>query len=289
MENRRTQRPGSRSEVSVEVIDPSAPRSVAIHDAAASPLDLPTEVFASGLERRKVNRRALIEWIRSSLVDGVDFGRVPTKRGPSKPSLWKPGAEKICGMLGVTVRFPTLERYEEAALNGVEFKQVIIRCEILDGAGRVVASGIGARGLAQDYGDINKVLKMAEKSAHIDATLRMAGLSELFTQDLEDLAAVTVVTAERSEARPVSPANNPSNDTACSEGQHGRRISTKQRQGLEARIARAGIDRDRVEAWLRRVSRGKVNRFEELTQGQFEKLIERLDQWMSQRKQATNA
>jgi hypothetical protein len=28
---------------------------------------------------------------------------------------------------------------------------------------------------------------MAEKSAHIDATLRLAGLSELFTQDLEDM------------------------------------------------------------------------------------------------------
>ena len=28
---------------------------------------------------------------------------------------------------------------------------------------------------------------MAEKSSHIDATLRVAGLSELFTQDLEDM------------------------------------------------------------------------------------------------------
>ena len=28
---------------------------------------------------------------------------------------------------------------------------------------------------------------MAEKSAHIDATLRVAGLSELFTQDIENM------------------------------------------------------------------------------------------------------
>ena len=39
----------------------------------------------------------------------------------------------------------------------------------------------------KDKGDINKSLKMAEKSAHIDATLRIAGLSEIFTQDLEDM------------------------------------------------------------------------------------------------------
>src|SRR5690606_3621374 len=139
----------------------------------------------SGLQRRKENRRELMAWIRSSLVEGVDFGRVMTKRGPSKPSLWKPGAEKICGMLGVTVRFPTLEHYEQAALNGVELHNIILRCEIVDAEGRVVANGIGARSLKQDCGDINKTLKMAEKSAHIDATLRMAGLSEVFTQDLE--------------------------------------------------------------------------------------------------------
>jgi len=52
----------------------------------------------------------------------------------------------------------------------------------------MAAEGTGARTVdKQDYGDINKSLKMAEKSAHIDATLRVAGLSELFTQDIEDM------------------------------------------------------------------------------------------------------
>jgi hypothetical protein len=36
-------------------------------------------------------------------------------------------------------------------------------------------------------GDANKAIKMAQKSAQIDAVLRCAGLSEVFTQDLEDL------------------------------------------------------------------------------------------------------
>ena len=90
-------------------------------------------------------------------------------------------------MLGVTVRYPTLQDYERAALTGAQLSQIIIRCEIVDASGRVVADGVGARIIAQDNGDINKALKMAEKSAHIDATLRMAGLSEVFTQDLEDM------------------------------------------------------------------------------------------------------
>ena len=90
-------------------------------------------------------------------------------------------------MLGVTVHYPTLKDYEKAALTGVTLNQIIIRCEIIDVSGRVVADGVGARLLSQDNGDINKALKMAEKSAHIDATLRMAGLSEVFTQDIEDM------------------------------------------------------------------------------------------------------
>jgi hypothetical protein len=138
-------------------------------------------------------------------VEGTDYGRVhiagrdrcsfakrgeakscPEQRHWSKPSLLKPGAEKISGMLGVIVHYPALERYEQAALDGVQLTHIIVRCELKDGQGNVVAVGVGARSVAQDAGDLNKCLKMAEKSAHIDATLRMAGLSEVFTQDLED-------------------------------------------------------------------------------------------------------
>jgi hypothetical protein len=144
--------------------------------------------FRSALTRRSENRKALIEWVRNSLVDGVDFGAVPLRRGGfSKPSLRKPGAEKICGMLGVTATFPTLKDYEAAALNGRDLSQIILRCHLLNGDGTVVADGVGARSVEQDHGDINKALKMAIKSAMIDATLRMAGLSEIFTQDLEDM------------------------------------------------------------------------------------------------------
>ena len=64
------------------------------------------------------------------------------------------------------------------------------RLQLHTGNGFVAAEGTGARTVdKQDRGDINKSLKMAEKSAHIDATLRVAGLSELFTQDIEDMIA----------------------------------------------------------------------------------------------------
>lgn len=179
----------------VAVVEPAA-------ITAASPLDAAPEAFRGALARRGENRKALMEWIRSSLVRDVDYGKIhvikksdcnkgkycDNPRHFSKDCLFKPGAEKIAGMLGVTPTFPTLHKYEDAALAGVELKQIILRCHMVDASGRIVADGIGARSLEQDYGDINKALKMCSKSAHIDATLRMAGLSEVFTQDLDQMA-----------------------------------------------------------------------------------------------------
>jgi hypothetical protein len=192
---------------------PEAPAATPVAAApirAANPLDLAPAEFRQALARRSENRKALIEWIRGSLVDGVDFGSVPLRRGGfSKPSLRKPGAEKICGMLGVTATFPTLKSYETSALEGREVFQIILRCHLTTSDGQVVADGVGARLLEQDHGDMNKALKMAEKSAMIDATLRMAGLSEIFTQDLEDMPHGTIEGDTAAAAEPESRREEP--------------------------------------------------------------------------------
>jgi hypothetical protein len=165
-----------------------AGESTAVAIRSGSPFDGNVAEFRGALARRGENRGALIDWVRSALVDGVDYGAIKRSNGSmTKPSLRKPGAEKICGMLGVIPTFPTLKDYEQLALQGIPIDQIILRCDILSAAGDVVANGVGARSLKQDNGDLNKALKMAVKSAHIDATLRMAGLSEIFTQDLEDM------------------------------------------------------------------------------------------------------
>ncbi len=246
---------------------------------AANPLDLPATMFKEGLDRRKANRAALMLWVRDALIDGVDFGKIHVVhkskcaagkdcKNPahfSKPSLFKPGAEKICGMLGVTARYPTLADYEKAALTGAMLSQIIIRCEILDASGRVVADGIGARVLAQDNGDINKALKMAEKSAHIDATLRMAGLSEVFTQDIEDII-------QRREAESIQDAESVLNPNF-----HG--ISKAQHQRLEARIKELGLDRERVKNWMVKASHERFSSFLEISQEFYQLLFSKLDQF----------
>jgi hypothetical protein len=169
--------------------------------AVVNPMDMEPGAFSAGLERRKANRASLMDWIRQALVEGTDYGSIPVKGRASKPSLWKPGAEKICGMLNVTVTFPTLGQYEAAALAGTKLESIIIRCELVSPGGAVAAAGVGSRSVVQDHGDLNKAMKMACKSAHIDATLRMGGLSEVFTQDLEDMPARTTPGIKASDIR----------------------------------------------------------------------------------------
>ncbi|TRZ67801.1 MAG: hypothetical protein D4R98_03425 [Comamonadaceae bacterium] len=259
---------------------------------SANPLDLPAALFQEGLTRRRTNRAALMAWVRDALIDGVDFGKIHVfskSKCPngnacnnpahfSKPSLFKPGAEKICGMLGVTVRYPTLKDYEQVALAGAPPSVIILRCEIVDASGGVVADGVGARSLAQDYGDLNKALKMAEKSAHIDATLRMAGLSEVFTQDIEDMQqrreAESIQAAEVQLQTHIQAKNQAQTQPANYSG-----ISKAQHQQLEARIKALGLDRARVKDWMIKASRNQFTSFLELNTEFYQILFDKLDQF----------
>lgn len=163
--------------------------------ALVSPMERDPKDFAKSLEVRGVNRATLVRWLKDALKTPIDYGRIHFVKKQTcnaganctnpthftKDTLFKPGAQKICGMLGVTPVYPNLARYEEAAMAGQEVKSIILRCTIVALDGSPLAEGVGARSLSQDYGDLNKALKMAAKSALIDATLALGGLSEIFS------------------------------------------------------------------------------------------------------------
>ena len=160
--------------------------------------DSEPELLQTALKRRTENRANLREWIQNALVEGTDYGRIHTvgknkcKLGAnctdpfhwSKPCLWKAGAEKIVGMLGLMAHWPDLDDQRARLLDGNQ--HIVLRCLLLNPDGQSISEGIGGRSLDQDYGVMNKALKMAKKSALIDAVLNACGLSEVFTQDLVD-------------------------------------------------------------------------------------------------------
>lgn len=151
-------------------------------------------------------RGIFLDWVLDALVAGTDYMTIHRKTGRganrqdcpnaddkksprcercgAKATLCKPGSEKICGLLRLRPRFSRdLDTWE---MLGSEAGMLALRCELLDAHGAVVAEGRACRKADLDYGDVNKTIKMVQKSAQTDAVLRHAGLSEVFTLDLED-------------------------------------------------------------------------------------------------------
>lgn len=172
-----------------------------IESLALNPFDGEVSEFMDNLNRRADNRSQFLAFLEDHLKSGVDYGRIhvvgkkkcsagshcTNPNHFSKPSLMKPGAEKICGWLALTPTYPTLSEYERAAYSGNTIEQVVLRCELVDTHGNVVGVGVGARLVSAEHGDLNKTMKMAAKSALVDAVLRVGGLSEVYTQDVENM------------------------------------------------------------------------------------------------------
>lgn len=155
--------------------------NVSLH-TTQSWMDSDPDSLDASLRRRRKNRDALMEWLWGALVSTVDYGQIKPSQ---KPSLWQPGAEKLCGYLDLTPSFPDAERYVNMAAEGLVIGDIVVRCFLTDATGRMVGEGMGAREREQTP-KLNDRIKMAQKSALIDAVKRCAGLSEVFTQDEAD-------------------------------------------------------------------------------------------------------
>ena len=125
--------------------------------------------------------------IQKTLHQGHDFGIIP---GTGKPTLLKPGAEKILMMMGLRSEFEIVDSTRDFEKG---FFQYQVRCKLLRG-NTVITEGLGACNTREKkymkmdpYTMDNTVLKMAKKRALVDAALLVASLSDVFTQDLEDI------------------------------------------------------------------------------------------------------
>jgi len=125
--------------------------------------------------------------VQNTLKANHDYGIIP---GTNKPTLLKPGAEKIQMLFGVTSEYEVTERIQDYEKGFFAFT---VRCTIFKN-GMKITEGVGhcntreKKYVNQDpYTLANTCLKMAKKRAQIDATLTIASLSEVFTQDMEDL------------------------------------------------------------------------------------------------------
>lgn len=126
------------------------------------------------------------EVVKNTLKKDHDYGIIP---GTAKPTLLKPGAEKILMLMGLTSEYEILEEIKDYEKGFFAYE---VKCKLYKN-GVKITEGFGhcntkeKKYVNQDpFTLANTVLKMAKKRAQIDATLTIASLSEVFTQDLED-------------------------------------------------------------------------------------------------------
>lgn len=125
--------------------------------------------------------------VQSQLMQNHDYGVIP---GTPKPTLLKPGAEKILMLLGLRSEFDIVDSTRDFDKG---FFQYQVKCKLYHGD-MLVTEGLGScnnrerKYIKMDpYTMDNTVLKMAKKRALVDAALLVGSLSDIFTQDLEDM------------------------------------------------------------------------------------------------------
>jgi hypothetical protein len=165
----------------VAVLDAPVPPA-AVTTPATSSLD--ARALLESMSAWKEQRQLLARYIKEQLTDGVDYYTLRIKGRDTKPTLSKAGSEKFLAIFKLTATF----QQDQATWTMLGSKEGVLcyTCTLLTREGQVVGEGRGARTLAQDQGDINKAVKMAQKSAQIDAILRTGCLSDVFTQDINE-------------------------------------------------------------------------------------------------------
>jgi hypothetical protein len=170
---------------------------VAILDAPAAPpapRPLPGPVVLPSLDARTLERsmqawaeqrQVVKRFLQTQLQEGTDYYSLKIGGRETRPTLSKAGSEKFLGLFQLHATF-TQDDATWTMLGKPEGTLCYV-CHLLTRSGEMVGEGRGARRVSQDNGDINKAVKMAQKSATIDAVLRTGALSEAFTQDLDEM------------------------------------------------------------------------------------------------------
>jgi hypothetical protein len=148
------------------------------------------DVMRRQLEVESRKRAILTEFITKHMLKGVDYGQITIKSKrtgreyTSKPTLFKPGAEKFCSLFRLRAEYK--KDAETWEMLGSKPGTVCYICYIYSGD-VLVGEGRGSCSVAEKDGIENSAVKIAKKRAKLDAVLETGGLSEFFSQDLEDL------------------------------------------------------------------------------------------------------
>ena len=185
--------PAENAQKVIEAAERSIPKNL-LFDAEAAEFKPETKpvrgssIRSLTVEEAKERDDEMSRFIDEVLVAGVDYGIVPHT---SKPTLLKPGAEKILNFLGLIARTEVVNRIEDIGAGYFAYECKVF---VIDRDGVVRGEGVGITNSKEGkyakstgFSVQNTILKMAKKRALVDATLNVGSLSGKFTQDVEDM------------------------------------------------------------------------------------------------------
>jgi hypothetical protein len=190
-----------------------------------NPLTLIQDIDVKAVETTVLKVRTLQSTLKNILTDGHDYGKIPGCG--DKATLLKPGAEKILMAMGITSTYELVEHTEKfdglgffaytvkciLNKNGIKITEglghanskekkwayeYVYEKDLPEGCDKGLLKkkefNSKQNGTYYKYeieadanSKANTILKMAKKRAQIDAVLSVASLSEIFTQDFDDL------------------------------------------------------------------------------------------------------
>lgn len=195
----------------------------------------PMQITEANLKEMAEQRAFFKAFVRDQLHERVDFGTLP---GTEKPSLWKPGAEKIANIFQLGSRIVNSERILEIDKNFAMFSytiemfhiptgRAIAQCEGVTnsqekkwkerqeyewigepGKKRKIAKGPPTPTPVADV--LNTLAKMAQKRAYVGAVIIATKASDFFNHDLSEEEEDFFEKNQPQEAEKTPPTKTPS-------------------------------------------------------------------------------
>lgn len=140
------------------------------------------------LRRLTDQRNGLRKFISSQLSQDVDFGVIP---GTQKPTLFKPGAEKLANLFQLGMRIVREDKDLDMQKGWAMFTYTVELIHLPTGTSVSQCQG-SANSHEKKFksrpasDQINTLMKMAQKRAYVGAVIIACGASDFFTQDMED-------------------------------------------------------------------------------------------------------
>lgn len=146
---------------------------------------LPNAVQLTSLLEEETKRQNVLDsFINTNLKEDIDYGIIPGTG--TKPTLLKPGAEKVLSLFNLRAEWgKDTDTLEMINIPGA----VAFECKLVNRSnGEIVGEG---RGVAipneKKSWNANTQVKICEKRALVDAVLSTFALSSRYTQDIEDM------------------------------------------------------------------------------------------------------